>query len=78
MKLWVNQHSGFEFSIQDVGGFWRNTHPSIALQGVKASLPNAEDVTFSVERVEVEFDLNSIARSDASSCGRSGHESNVP
>ena len=57
IELWVNQHSGFEFSIQDVGGFWRNTHPSIALQGVKASLPNAEDVTFSVERVEVEFDL---------------------
>lgn len=57
IELWVNQHSGFDFSIQDVGGFWRNTHPSIALQGVKASLPNAEDVTFSVERVEVEFDL---------------------
>nr|WP_282450528.1 YhdP family protein [Vibrio sp. 1CM24A] len=57
IELWVNQHSGFDFSIQDVGGFWRNTHPSIALQGVKASLPNAEDVSFSVERVEVEFDL---------------------
>ncbi|CDT91921.1 YhdP family protein [Vibrio coralliirubri] len=57
IELWVNQHSGFDFSIQDVGGFWRNTHPSIVLQGVKASLPNAEDVSFSVERVEVEFDL---------------------
>ncbi|MGB1975645.1 MAG: hypothetical protein ACPHQD_16565, partial [Vibrio toranzoniae] len=57
IELWVNQHSGFEFSIQDVSGFWRNTHPSIALQGVKASLPNVEDTTFSVERVEVEFDL---------------------
>lgn len=57
IELWVNQHSGFDFSIQDVGGFWRNTHPSIALQGVKASLPNAENVSFSVERVEVEFDL---------------------
>lgn len=27
IELWVNQHSGFDFSIQDVGGFWRNTHP---------------------------------------------------
>ena len=34
-----------------------SSSPAIALQGVKASLPNAEDVTFSVERVEVEFDL---------------------
>ncbi|MGF1745165.1 YhdP family protein [Vibrio minamisatsumaniensis] len=57
ISLWVNQHSGFEFSIQDVGGFWRNTHPSIALQGVKANLPNTEDALFSVERVEIEFDL---------------------
>ncbi|WP_299685714.1 YhdP family protein [uncultured Vibrio sp.] len=57
IELWVNQHSGFEFSIQDVGGFWRNTHPSIALQGVQANLPNTEEAIFSVERIEVEFDL---------------------
>lgn len=57
IEQWVNQHSGFEFSIQDVSGFWRNTHPSIALKGVHANLAQAEDVTFSVETVEVEFDL---------------------
>lgn len=57
IEQWVNQHSGFEFSIQDVSGFWRNTHPSIALKGVHANLAQAEDVTFSVDTVEVEFDL---------------------
>ncbi|MDN3617781.1 YhdP family protein [Vibrio gallaecicus] len=57
IESWVNQNSGFEFSIQDVSGFWRNTHPSIAIQGVKAIFPQSENLQFSVERVEVEFDL---------------------
>ncbi|MBW3697227.1 TIGR02099 family protein [Vibrio sp. T187] len=57
IETWVNDRSGLEFTINDVSGFWRNTHPSIALQGVKANFPRNQDVHFAVERLEVEFDL---------------------
>ena len=36
----INQNSGFEFELSEVTGFWRNTHPSIALKGLKAKLPD--------------------------------------
>ncbi|WP_394248702.1 YhdP family protein [Vibrio profundi] len=57
IETWVNQRSGFEFTINEVSGFWRNTHPSIALQGVKANFPSTQNVHFSVDQLEVEFDL---------------------
>ncbi|MGF1752922.1 TIGR02099 family protein [Vibrio makurazakiensis] len=57
IETWVNGASELGFTITEVSGFWRNTHPSIALQGVKANLPRNEGVHFSVERLEIEFDL---------------------
>ncbi|MGV2988760.1 YhdP family protein [Vibrio sp. E150_011] len=54
---WINQGSGFNVSISDVRGFWRNTHPSISLQGVAVSLPKSEDSKLEVNNLELEFDL---------------------
>lgn len=57
IQSWVNQGSGLEFEISSIHGFWRNTHPSISLQGVKANTPESSGIHFSAETVEVEIDL---------------------
>lgn len=57
IKSWINQGSGLTFEIADMEGFWRNTHPSLLLQGVRANTPESSDIHFSADRVEVEFDL---------------------
>ncbi|MDN3684202.1 hypothetical protein QW180_12080 [Vibrio sinaloensis] len=37
--------------------FWRNTHPSISLQGVRVHTPESSDINFSANKIEVELDL---------------------
>ncbi|MGD8111937.1 YhdP family protein [Vibrio sp. TRT 17S01] len=57
IQTWVNQSTGLEFEIEHIGGYWRNTHPSLSFQGVKAQTPKGSDIHFSTEQVDVEFDL---------------------
>lgn len=57
IKTWVKQGTGFDFSIASVSGAWRNRHPSIALQGLQANLPNNQDASFAVDEIQIEFDL---------------------
>ncbi len=57
IQTWVNQQSGIDFEIAAIEGFWRNTHPSISLQGVDADTGPGSDIQLTVGRVEVEFDL---------------------
>ncbi|MED5505907.1 MAG: hypothetical protein VYC54_15985, partial [Pseudomonadota bacterium] len=57
IKTWVKQGTGFDFSITSVAGSWRNSHPSIALQGLEANLPNNQDARFAVDEIYIEFDL---------------------
>ncbi len=57
IKTWVRQGSGFDFSISSVAGSWRNSHPSLALHGLEANLPNNKDARFAVDEIQIEFDL---------------------
>ncbi|BBM63684.1 DUF3971 domain-containing protein [Vibrio alfacsensis] len=57
IQTWVKQGSGFDFSITSVAGSWRNSHPSIALQGLEANLPNNPEARFAVDEIHIEFDL---------------------
>ncbi|KJY82058.1 membrane protein [Vibrio galatheae] len=57
IQTWINQGVGLDFEVADIKGFWRNTHPSISLQNVKANLPESSGIHFSADKVEVEFDL---------------------
>jgi len=57
IKAWVKQDTGFDFSIASVAGSWRNSHPSISLQGLEANLPNNQDARFAVDEIHIEFDL---------------------
>ncbi|MGT0149801.1 YhdP family protein [Vibrio metschnikovii] len=45
-------------------GFWRNTHPSLALQGVQANLPDGSQIQLETARIDVEFDLLKASDSD--------------
>ncbi|MBY6197085.1 YhdP family protein [Vibrio hangzhouensis] len=54
---WINQGTGLNVSLKDVRGFWRNTHPSISLQGVSVSLSASSETRFEVDNLELEFDL---------------------
>lgn len=54
---WVNDASGLQFTVQDVHGFWRNTHPSLSLKNVEAVFPEEPDTRFVIDNIEVEFDL---------------------
>ena len=57
IKNWISTSSGFELDISEINGFWRNTHPSISLQGIRVNTPKSSDITFSADKVEVELDL---------------------
>ncbi|MGC9491856.1 YhdP family protein [Vibrio genomosp. F10] len=57
IQSWVSQSAGIEFNIDSVKGFWRNTHPSIALEGLAADLPDNSNIHLSAKTLEVEFDL---------------------
>ncbi len=53
----VTKVTGVEMQIDNISGFWRNTHPSISLQGIQAKLPKGSHVKFAADKVDVEFDL---------------------
>ncbi|WFB48498.1 YhdP family protein [Vibrio coralliilyticus] len=57
IQTWVNKGSTLDFEIDQISGFWRNTHPSISLQNVRANTPESSGIHFSAQTVEVEFDL---------------------
>ncbi|GEM75957.1 DUF3971 domain-containing protein [Vibrio sagamiensis NBRC 104589] len=54
---WVKQDTGFDFSVNHMIGTWRNSHPSLELQGLKANLPQEQPVGFTVDKIAIEFDL---------------------
>ena len=54
---WVNLSTGMEFQIDDVSGYWRNTHPFVALHGLEAVLDEQAQSQIRLGTVEVEFDL---------------------
>ncbi len=57
IQAWINQGSGLDFEVSDLHGFWRNSHPSTSLKGVKANTPKSSGIHFSADTVEVELDL---------------------
>ncbi len=57
IQYWVNKNSGFEFQIEQVSGFWRNTHPSLSLIGMQASAPEQSEMHLSAAQIDIEFDL---------------------
>ncbi|MFB9215605.1 YhdP family protein [Vibrio sinaloensis] len=57
IKSWISDRSGFDLEIAEINGFWRNTHPSISLQGVRVHTPESSDINFSANKIEVELDL---------------------
>ncbi|EGQ8079244.1 TIGR02099 family protein [Vibrio vulnificus] len=57
IKTWVKQGTGLDVSISSVSGSWRNSHPSVALQGFEAFLSGEKKVNISVDEVHIEFDL---------------------
>ncbi|MBC5831633.1 YhdP family protein [Vibrio metschnikovii] len=57
IQQWVGEQTQIQITIADVRGFWRNTHPSLALQGVQANLPDGSQIQLETARIDVEFDL---------------------
>ncbi|GAD78691.1 YhdP family protein [Vibrio ezurae] len=56
IETWVNKASGLNFTIGEVHGYWKNTHPSLSLSGLQADIPKGVKA-FSVGEVRAEFDL---------------------
>ncbi|CAM3982245.1 YhdP family protein [Vibrio neonatus] len=56
IETWVNKASGLNFTIGEVHGYWKNTHPSLSLSGLQADIPKGVKA-FSVGEVTAEFDL---------------------
>ncbi|CAM3719866.1 hypothetical protein VA7868_01868 [Vibrio aerogenes CECT 7868] len=54
---WIEHQTGIETSVDEVGGTWKNTSPSLSLQGVKAHLPDGSDISLHVDSIDLEFDL---------------------
>ncbi len=54
---WINKSAGVEVEFGELGGFWRNTHPSLYLQDVKTKVVDDSSISVGAERVEIEFDL---------------------
>jgi uncharacterized protein (TIGR02099 family) len=57
IQHWVSQQAEIDFSLGHVNGYWRNTHPSLALENVQALLPDGSHVSASAQRIDIEFDL---------------------
>ncbi|MFV0449135.1 MAG: YhdP family protein [Vibrio sp.] len=57
IERWVSDQSNIQFKITDVRGFWKNTHPSLALTAVRADLPASSNVRISTQQIDIEFDL---------------------
>ena len=56
IQNWMSKKVGIEFKVTNIQGFWRNTHPSLSLQGLEAHIPQG-DVSLTAQKVEVELDL---------------------
>lgn len=54
---WVNQQTNINFSIDQIDGFWRNAHPAVSVKNMKANLPDASNIHFHINQLDVEFDL---------------------
>ncbi len=57
IQRWATEQSNVNISISDVRGFWKNTHPSLALTAVRAELPDTSNIQISTQQIDVEFDL---------------------
>ncbi len=57
IERWATNQTNIQLSITDVRGFWKNTHPSLALQGVTADLADGSDIRIATSQVDIEFDL---------------------
>ncbi|WP_038146620.1 YhdP family protein [Vibrio nigripulchritudo] len=57
IESWVSQTTGIEFQSDTVSGYWKNTHPFIALENLKAILPDEEKTQITIQHAEVELDL---------------------
>lgn len=54
---WVNDQTQTNSSIAQVSGYWRNTHPSLALNGLIVRHLDGRDLNLSASQVDIEFDL---------------------
>ncbi|SHO55608.1 YhdP family protein [Vibrio quintilis] len=54
---WLNHQTGIQTSVTEVRGAWKNTRPSVSLQGMTAHLPDGSNISLSVESIDLEFDL---------------------
>lgn len=57
ISYWVGETSGLPFSIGEVKGYWRNTHPSLSLKQLSVKDITEKGIDFQIEEVEIEFDL---------------------
>ncbi|WP_435329074.1 YhdP family protein [Vibrio hannami] len=57
IQSWVNTQTGIPFKVSSVKGYWRNTHPSLALQNLEAEFEGESEISFSVNEVQLEIDL---------------------
>ena len=53
----IKQDTGLDVSIRNVMGSWRNSHPSLQLQGLQATLPQEPSANLKVDKIDIEFDL---------------------
>lgn len=54
---WVSQQTDLNISVSGVSGYWHNAHPYISLQHLNVDLPDGDKVSFSIDNVELEFDI---------------------
>jgi uncharacterized protein (TIGR02099 family) len=54
---WVNDKTQTNSSIAQVSGYWRNTHPSLALNGLIVRHLDGRELNLSANQVDIEFDL---------------------
>jgi len=57
IERWATEQTNVQVTISDVRGFWRNTHPSLALKGVVLDIPDSSGIHITTEQIDVEFDL---------------------
>ncbi len=53
----ISQRTGIHFTLDEVKGYWKNTIPSIALEGIKFELNDEHHTQFEIGQVEVHVDL---------------------
>jgi uncharacterized protein (TIGR02099 family) len=60
---WINTQTQTNSSFEFVNGYWRNTHPSISLNGLVVHHIDGRHVNLNANKVDIEFDLlRSIVR----------------